>query len=199
MSNIEKKNKLKDSLNIFWICTCIGAQMFGSGMAVIPILKREFIEKRKWITDEELLDIMSIAQCSPGAYTVSIVTFIGNKMCGMLGGAAAAIGITIVPIIAIILFTCVYKSISEMEVIKNALVGITVCVCALIINALIDLWKKAIIGLPTLIIFIISFILYAFTDISIIAIILGMGVLNFVFEKYILPKVKKKNKNELQP
>lgn len=194
MNNIGKK--LKDSLNMFWICTCIGAQMFGSGMAVIPILKKEFIEKRKWMTDEELLDIMSIAKCTPGAYTVNIVTFIGNKKCGILGGAGAAIGVTIVPIIAIILFTILYKSIAEMESIKNALVGITVCVCALIINSLIDLWKKAIIGLFTLFIFLASFLLYVFTDISIIVIILVMGLLNFIFERYILPlSINKKRSN----
>ena len=193
MNNREEKNKLKETLNMFWICTCIGAQMFGSDMAVVPILKKEFIEKRNWITDEELLDIMSIAKCTPGAYTVNIVTFIGNKRSGILGGAGAAIGVTIVPIIAIILFTILYKSISEMEIIKNALVGITVCVCSLIINSLIDLWKKAIIGLFTLLIFVISFLLYVFTDISIIMIILVMGFSNFIFERYILPKIKKKN------
>ena len=59
--------------------------MFGSGMAVVPILQKEFIEKRKWITDEELLDIMSIAKCSPGAYTVNIVIFIGNKLLRIFG------------------------------------------------------------------------------------------------------------------
>ncbi len=193
MESIKSKNKLVDCLNMFWICLCIGAQMFGSGMAVVPILKKEFIEKRNYITDEELLDIMSIAKCTPGAYTVNIVTFIGNKKSGMFGGLAAATGVTIVPIIAIILFTMIYKSISQMEAIKSALVGITVCVCALIINSLIDLWKKAIVSKFTLIIFIISFFIYVFTDVSIIIIILTMGLSNFVFEKSILPLLRNKS------
>ncbi len=193
MEGIKQNKRLVDCLNMFWICLCIGAQMFGSGMAVVPILKKEFIEKRKWITDEELLDIMSIAKCAPGAYTVNIVTFIGNKKSGMLGGVTAAIGVTIVPIIAIVLFTMLYKNISEMEAIKNALVGITVCVCSLIINSLIDLWKKAIVSKFTLIIFILSFLIYVFTDVSIIIIILTMGLSNFIFEKNILPILKNKN------
>lgn len=186
MENIEKKKVLKETLKMFWISICIGAQMFGSGMAVIPILRSEFIEKRKWITDEELLDIRSISRCLPGAMTVNIISLIGNKKCGIWGGIASAIGVTIVPIISIIIFTILYESISGMQEIQNALVGITICVCALIINSLIDFWKKAIIGKFTLLIFIISFLLYVFTDISIIIIILLMGALNFIFEIFIL-------------
>lgn len=195
--NIERKNKFIEVLKLFWLSVYIGAQMFGSGMAVIPILQREFIEKRKWITDEELLDIRSITKCLPGAMTVNIVSLIGNKRCGIWGGIASAVGVTIVPMISIIIFTILYKSISEMQEIQNALVGITICVCALIVNSLIDFWKKAIIGKFTLIIFIISFLLYVFTDISIIIIILSMGALNFIFERYILPRFKKEDKSEL--
>lgn len=184
------KLNLKKCLNLFFTCIWIGAQMFGSGMAVVPILQKEFIEKRKWITDEELLDIMSISKCTPGAYTVNIVTFVGNKQCGFLGGVACAIGITIVPIIAIILFTIFYTAISEMQIVKSAMVGITVCVCALIINSLINLWKKAIVNIQTFIIFVIAFILYAFTNLSIIIIIILIGTSNFILERFLLKKLK---------
>lgn len=197
MEEIKKRKLFIEFLNIFWICTCVGAQMLGSGVAVAPILRSEFVEKRNWITDEELLDFMSIAKCTPGAYTVNIVAFIGNKRCGILGGVASSIGVTIIPIITMILFTMFYEVISEVEVIRNAIVGITVCVCALIINSLIDFWKKAIIGTSTLVIFIISFLLHTFTNISIIVIILVMGLANYIFEKYIVPKFKKKRKMEV--
>ena len=79
--------------------------MYGHKFSALPRIAL----KRKWITDEELLDIMSVAKCTPGAYTVNIVAFIGNKRCGILGGAVAAIGVTIVPIISIIVFTMLYK------------------------------------------------------------------------------------------
>ena len=186
----------KKLFNMFWICVLIGSQMFESGMAVIPILQKEFIEKRKWITDEELLDIMSICKCTPGAYTVNVVTFIGNKYAGFWGGVMAAVGLTIVPIIAIIVFTAFYQYISEIDAIKSAMAGITVCVCCLIINSLIKLWKSAIVDTITLIIFIISFILYVYVKINIIIIILSMGCLNLLIEKIILPKVKKKMERE---
>lgn len=185
---MEKNKKI---FNMFCICVLIGAQMFGSGMAVIPILQKEFIEKRKWITNEELLDIMSICKCTPGAYTVNVVTFIGNKYAGFLGGVVAAVGLTIVPIISIIIFTAFYQYISEMEAIKSGMAGITVCVCCLIINSLINLWKSAIVSKTTFIIFIISFLLYVFTNINIIFIILSMGCLNLLLEKFIFPKIKK--------
>ena len=83
-----------------------------------------------------------------------------------------------------------------MKAVKDALAGIIVCVCALIINSLMDLWKKAIVGLFTLFIFIISLFMYVFTDISIVAIILVMGCLSFIFESYVFPKLK--NKNEIK-
>jgi len=183
---------IKKSFKLFYICLIIGAQMFGSGMAVVPILQKEFIEKRKWLTEEELLDILAICKCTPGAYTVNIVAFIGNKYCGFLGGVAAATGLIIVPIIAIIVFTFFYNKISEIEAIKSAIVGIKICVCSLIINAFINLWKKTILSISTFIIFVISFAIYYFTDISIILIILIMGSLNFIIEKYIIPKLSKK-------
>ena len=79
-----------------------------------------------------------------------------------------------------------------MEAIKSAMAGITVCVCCLIINSLIKLWKSAIVSITTLIIFIISFLLYVYAKINIIIIILSMGCLNLLLEKFIFPKMKKK-------
>ena len=166
--------------------------MFGSGMAVMPILKKEFIEKRKWITDQELLDIISICKCMPGANTVNIVSFIGNKRCKFYGGLTAALGIIIVPIISIVLFTMFYENISKIEAVKHAIAGVNVCVCALIINFLIDFWKKAIISKTTFFTFIISFIVYVFIDISIIALIAIMGFISFTLEK-----VLESGKNEI--
>ncbi|MBR3696971.1 MAG: chromate transporter [Clostridia bacterium] len=185
------KTKIKKVIDLFFICFLIGAQMFGSGMAVIPILQREFIDKRKMITNEELLDIMSISQCTPGAYTVNIVTFIGNKYCGFIGGMMSAIGLTIIPIITIILFTAFYEYISELEFIRSAMVGITVSVFCLIINSFINLWKSAIVSKTTFILFTLSFVLYFFSDINIIFIIFIMGILNLLLEKYVFPKIKK--------
>ncbi len=193
MEEIEKKRIRSEAFKLFWISASIGAQMFGNSMTVIPILRKEFIEKRKWITDVQLLDIISIARCAPGAYTVNIIAFIGNQRAGWLGGAAASIGISVVPTASILLFTMLYKNISDIGTIKIALTGISVCVCAFIIDFLLDFWKVAITGITTCLIFIFSFLLYALTDTPILIILLGMVILNFAIEKYVLLGQKKKD------
>lgn len=106
-----------------------------------------------------------------------------------MGGFIAATGIVIIPIIAIIVFTIFYNKLSELSIMQNVLNGITVCVCSLTINSLINLWKKAIINKTTLILFVVSVLLYLFTKISIIIIIISMGLINFIIEKYVLPKI----------
>ena len=185
-----KKEEIKKAYHVFLVCIWVGAQMFGSGMAVVPILQKEFIEKRKWITEDELLDILSICKCTPGAYTVNIVSFIGNKYAGFLGGALSAIGVSIVPIITMIIFTAFYQYIAEIEAVKSAMTGIVICVCSLIANSIITLWEKAIVSKTTLIIFVASLLLYLFTSIHIVVIIIIMGSINLMLEKFIFPKLK---------
>ena len=80
---------MKELWDLFWTFAKIGAMTFGGGYAMLPILQRELVEKRGWVTEEELMDYFAIGQCTPGVIAVNTATFIGQKRRGIVGGVAA--------------------------------------------------------------------------------------------------------------
>ena len=149
---------------IFFIFFKIGAVFFGGGYAMLPILVREFVDKRGWVTDEELNDYFAIGQVTPGIIAVNVATFIGNKRKGILGGVFATIGLVTGPLIIITLIAAVLTTFAENEYVKHAFAGIRVCVCVLIFSAIARLWKKSVPDIPAFIICVILFGMSAFGE-----------------------------------
>ena len=131
----------------------VGVMTFGGGYAMLPMLQREIVERRGWATDEELTDYFAIGQCTPGVIAVNTATFVGRKMGGIAGGIAATLGVVFPSLVIITLLATVLKSFAEVPAVQHAFGGIRVCVCVLILNAVVKLWKKTVIDLPTLLIF----------------------------------------------
>ncbi|HIU78149.1 MAG TPA: chromate transporter [Candidatus Avilachnospira avicola] len=131
----------------------VGVMTFGGGYAMLPILQREIVDNRHWATDEELTDYFAIAQCTPGAIAVNTATFIGQKYCGVIGGIAATLGVVFPSLVIITLLAGVISTFSHLPAVINAFAGIRVCVCVLILNAVLKLWKSAVKGRLGLLIF----------------------------------------------
>ena len=144
----------------------IGALTFGGGYAILPMLQRELVENRGWATEEELTDYFAIGQCTPGIIAVNVATFVGQKRCGFLGGVAATLGIVFPSLVIITLIAALLRNFAELAPVKNAFAGIRVCVCVLILNAVVKLWKKAVVDVPTLLIFLAVLALTVFTGLS---------------------------------
>ena len=155
---------MKQLWDLFFTFMKIGAVSFGGGYAMLPILTREFADKRGWVTDTELNDYFAIGQVTPGIIAVNVATFIGNKKKGWFGGIAATIGLVTVPIIIITVIAALLSNFAELEIVKHAFSGIRVCVCVLILSAILRLWKKSVPDIPALIICALLFILSAFSD-----------------------------------
>ena len=94
--NEVKLNKAKDLLTLFLTFFKIGAFTFGGGYAMIPLIQKEAVEKHKWISDEDILDIIAIAESTPGPIAINSATFMGYRVAGVLGSAAATFG-TVLP------------------------------------------------------------------------------------------------------
>lgn len=157
---------MKLCLKLFLVFAKIGVMTFGGGYAMLPILQREIVEKRKWATDEELMDYFAIGQCTPGIIAVNTATFIGQKLKGVFGGIFATLGV-IFPSLAIIsLLAGVIEAFSHIEWVQNAFGGIRICVCVLILNSVVKLGKKAITDKISLLIFLAVVIASFFTDLS---------------------------------
>ena len=153
-------------LDLFWTFARVGVMTFGGGYAMLPILQREVVEKKGWATEEELADYFAIGQCTPGIIAVNTATFIGQKTAGIAGGILATLGVVFPSLIIITLLASVISTFAELEIVKHAFAGIRICVCVLILNAVIKLGKKAIVDAPTLLIAALVAVFAVFTDLS---------------------------------
>ena len=153
-------------LDMFLTFAQIGGLTFGGGYAMLPILQREVVEKKKWATEEELMDYFAIGQCTPGVIAVNTATFIGQKNRGILGGIIATLGVITPSFFIISLLAGVIEAFSHIMWVQYAFGGIRVCVCVLIFNAVVKLFKKAVIDKFTLGIFLIVALGSCLTDIS---------------------------------
>ena len=144
----------------------VGVMTFGGGYAMLPILQREVVENKGWATDEELTDYFAIGQCTPGVIAVNTATFIGKKYRGTVGGVVATLGVVFPSVVIISLLAGVIEYYSGIAWIKNAFAGIRVCVCVLIFNSVLKLWKKAVIDRWTLGIYLVILALALLLDCS---------------------------------
>ena len=133
---------MNEYLDLFLTFARIGGLTFGGGYAMLPMLQREVVEKRGWATEGELMDYYAIGQCTPGIIAVNTATFIGHKNKGILGGIIATLGVVFPSLVIITIIAAFISNFAELAVVQNAFAGIRVCVCVLILNAVIKLWKK---------------------------------------------------------
>lgn len=153
-------------LDMFVTFAKIGVMTFGGGYAMLPILQCEVVENKKWATEEELMDYFAIGQCTPGVIAVNTATFIGQKKKGMIGGIIATLGIVFPSLIIISLLAGMIEAFSHITWVQNAFGGIRVCVCVLIFNAVVKLYKKAIVDKFTFIMFLLVVLGSCFTPLS---------------------------------
>ena len=157
---------MKKYWDLFWAFARVGVMTFGGGYAMIPILEREIINRHGWATEEELMDYYAVGQCTPGVIFVNTSTFIGYKYGGTLGGIIATLGGVFPSVVIITIIAGILTSFADVPAVQSAFAGIRVCVCVLIFNAVLKLWKKAVIDKATLVIFLAVFLLSIFLDIS---------------------------------
>ncbi len=153
---------MKELLELYLEFMKIGAVNFGGGYAMLPLLERELVTEKKWVTTEDLLDYFAIGQCTPGVIALNVSTFIGNKRKGTLGGVVASLGFLSIPILIILVIAMFLTNFADLPVVKNAFAGIRVCVCVLIFQAVLRLWSKSIVDKVTLALYLVIFFLAAF-------------------------------------
>lgn len=144
----------------------VGAMMFGGGYAMLPILQREVVEKKGWATEEELMDYFAVSQCTPGAIAVNTATFIGQKQRGMAGGVIATCGVVFPSLILLSVLAGVLEAFAHLPAVQHAFGGIRICVCVLILNAVVKLYKKAVTDRVTLCLFFLVMIGSCVLDVS---------------------------------
>ena len=168
--------KTAELCELFLSFAKVGVMTFGGGYAMLPMLQREIVENKKWATEEELTDYFAIGQCTPGVIAVNTATFIGQKKAGTIGGVVASLGVVFPSVVIITFLAALLHNFAEVPAVQHAFGGIRVCVCVLILNAVVKLWKKTVIDKPTLLIFLIVLAASLFTGLSPVVFVLSSGL-----------------------
>ncbi len=144
---------MKQLWDLFWTFAKLGVMTFGGGYAMLPLLQREVVENQGWATEEELMDYFAIGQCTPGIIAVNTATFIGQKQRGIPGAILATLGLVFPSLVIISALAGVIEAFSHILWVQNAFGGIRICVCILILNAVVKLYKKAVVDKATFVLF----------------------------------------------
>ena len=153
---------MNELLDLYITFVKIGCVNFGGGYAMLPLLERELVDKRHWTTMDDLRDYFSIGQCTPGIIALNVSTFIGEKKAGVVGALCATVGFLTGPITIILTIAAFLSNFADLEFVQHAFAGIRVCVCVLILQAVLRLWKKSVVDKFTLVLYLVIFSLNAF-------------------------------------
>lgn len=136
------KADAKKLLSLFWTFFKIGAFTFGGGYAMISLIQREMAEKKGWISEKDILDIVAISESTPGPISVNSATFVGYQVGGVMGSFLATLGVVLPSFIIILAVSFVLKQFEQIRAVKYAFWGIRAGVLALIIKGFISMYKQ---------------------------------------------------------
>ena len=157
---------MKTLLQLFVIFARIGGFTFGGGYAMLPMMQRELVEKKGWVSNDDLMDYFAIGQCTPGIIAVNTATFVGYKTKGITGAVFATLGIITPSMLIVGTIAAFISNFQDLEIVQHAFGGIRAAVVALILSAILKLAKKSIVDIATFIIFLAVTALSVFTDLS---------------------------------
>ncbi len=166
----------KELLDIYLLFFKMGAVTFGGGYAMLPILRREIVQRRGWLSEEQVMDFFAVSQCLPGIIASNASVFIGYQRRKTPGAIAAALGVVTPSIIIITLIAALMQNFQNEPLVQQAFKAISICVCALILEAVISMWKKGVKDWVGIIICLAVFALAVFTDISPIWLVLASAL-----------------------
>lgn len=162
----------------------VGLFTIGGGYAMLPMLRKEVVEKYGWATDEEMMDYFAIGQSTPGIIAINTATFIGFKKKGIAGAIFSTLGMVTPSWIIIISIAAFYNEFAANSYVESAFTGIRVVVVVLILNAVIRMAKTSIKNWYSFLIFITAFVLVALINISAIYIIMVAGLIGIIINSY---------------
>ena len=130
-------------LTLFFTFFKIGLTTFGGGYAMIPVMQREFAEKKKWVSEEEMTEMIAISESTPGPLAINAATFIGNRTAGFAGAFFSTLGVILPSFFIILIISLFLDVIKENRIVEYAFFGLRAGVLALFIKALFIMAKNA--------------------------------------------------------
>ena len=171
---------MKKLLELFWTFFKIGGFTFGGGHAMIPLIQRETVENKKWITDDDILEIIAIAESTPGPVAINAATFVGYRTAGFLGAAFATFGVVLPSFAIILAIAYLMDSFVEIKAVQYAFQGINAGVLALLFKALWNMYKKSPKGWAAYVVMGCSFLLTAVFKVNMFLVIASCAIFGLV-------------------
>ena len=140
-------------VDLFLTFAKVGVCTFGGGYAMLPILQREVVEKKHWVTNEAITDYYALGQCTPGIIAVNTSVFIGHQLRKIPGGVVAALGVVFPSFVVITVIAAFLANFADLPVVQHALAGINAVVVALIASSVVKLGKTTLRNAPSVSIF----------------------------------------------
>lgn len=161
----------------------IGGLTFGGGLTMLPMLKHELVEKKNWVTEDELLDYYAVGQCTPGIIAVNTATFVGYKRKGIIGGIFSTLGMISPSLIIISILALFLDQWMSNVWVNHAVNGIKIVVCALMLNTVITMAKKTVVSVLCGCIAVAAFLLALFTPVPTVLIVVIAGAIGVILYK----------------
>ncbi len=171
---------IKTLLQLFLTFLKIGGFTFGGGYAMIPLIQREIVEKKGWITQDDILDIFAIAESTPGPIAINSATFVGQRVAGFAGAVAATLGVALPSFVIISVIAFALRQFQNIRAVRWAFCGIRAGVLALIVKALFSMYNQCAKSALSYVIMAGAFAAAAFTKINVIFVIIACGVLGLM-------------------
>lgn len=191
-----KEHQRISNAAIFFALLKINALTFGGGYTIIPIIRQEFVEHRKWLTDDDMLDIIAIAESGPGAMAISTSYLTGIRVNGFRGGVAAVLGSVLPPLFFITILFFVYDRVAGNRMIRAALRGMSGVIVAMLVvstrSLLLAALKKHKLLSVSLMLF--AFVFSFWNIIPIIAILLILAAVGVLSYGFVFPRKEKGGK-----
>lgn len=182
---MKRKNEI---LKLFSTFFNIGLFTFGGGYAMISLMQREIVEKNKWISKEDMSDMIVISESTPGPISVNIATFVGYKVSGFFGALCSTLGLVLPSFLIIILLSSFLNILQDNVIFQNAFFGIRAAVVALILKTFVSMYKEFPKKLFTYIIFAITFISVLLLNLKAIYMIIVAAILGIIYNLLISRK-----------
>ena len=135
------EKNFKFYLKLFSSTFYLSAFTFGGGFVIIPLMKKQFVDKYKWIEEDEMIDLIAIAQSSPGAVAVNAAILIGYRLAGIKGAVVTAVGTVFPPLIILSVVSMAYTQFRDNTLVRYALKGMQAGVAAVVIDTVISMMK----------------------------------------------------------
>jgi chromate transporter len=188
LKNAKERNFLKEYVDLVFTFIKMGCLTFGGGYAMIPVLERELIKKKGWISMDEVMDYYTIAQVTPGIIAVNVSTFVGFKRKGPLGGILSTLGFILPGSVFVGAIAVFLTNFSDIPAVKHAFMGIRVAVGALILDTVIKLFRGVFKDRKAIVIFAIVLCFSAVWNASPVLLIAAAGLAGYLLNRPGKPK-----------